>query len=74
MKHQQMRKKYHDSAWWSFPNQPEESRASFFVAFSRAKQRVIFTYCEQRGQRSHKVSSLYEVLHKAGVQTEVIES
>ncbi|MBP5972259.1 ATP-dependent helicase [Brasilonema sp. CT11] len=63
-----------DSAWWSFPNQPEESRASFFVAFSRAKQRVIFTYCEQRGQRSNKVSSLYEVLHRAGVKTEVIES
>jgi superfamily I DNA/RNA helicase len=40
-----------DSAWWSFAKQPEESRAAFFVAFSRAKQRVIFTYCKKRGKK-----------------------
>ncbi len=63
-----------DSAWWSFENQPEESRASFFVAFSRAKQRVIFTYCERRAEGKDKISPLYEVLENAGVKTEVIEA
>jgi superfamily I DNA/RNA helicase len=60
-----------DSAWWSFANQPEESRSAFFVAFSRAKQRVIFTYCKQRGKKN-KISSLYDILHGAGVNSEFI--
>ena len=62
-----------DSSWWSFINQPEESRSSFFVAFSRAKQRVIFTYCEKRGKGRDKISSLYKLLHDTGVYTEKIE-
>jgi superfamily I DNA/RNA helicase len=57
-----------DSAWWSFnPHSPQESHSTFFVAFSRAKQRVIFTYCKQRGARGN-ISSLYEVLEEAGVK------
>ncbi|MGB3758906.1 MAG: ATP-dependent helicase [Rivularia sp. (in: cyanobacteria)] len=62
-----------DSAWWSFSKQPKESRSNFFVAFSRAKQRVIFTYCKKRGQGRNNISSLYEVLSNAGVRTELIE-
>lgn len=64
-----------DSAWWSFQKQPHESRCNFFVAFSRAKQRVIFTYCKKRSQTKitrDKISSLYELLHNAGVKTEAI--
>ena len=57
-----------DEAWWSFPREPQEARSAFFVAFSRAKQRVIFTYCEQRGRRSG-IASLYEILRSAGVPT-----
>jgi len=35
--------------WWSLtPNNAEELN-SFFVAFTRAKQRAFFTYCRQRG-------------------------
>ena len=60
-----------DSAWWSFAKQPEESRSAFFVAFSRAKQRVIFTYCKKRGERK-KISSFYDVLRDAGVETKYI--
>lgn len=55
-----------DQAWWSFKSQPEEGRATFFVAFSRAKQRVILTYCEARGKRKD-VASLYDLLLSAGV-------
>ena len=55
-----------DKAWWSFEKQPEEGKSTFFVAFSRAKQRVIFTYCQERGDRK-VVSSLYDLLRSAGV-------
>ena len=57
-----------DSAWWSFRSQPEESQSAFFVAFSRAKRRIIFTYCAKRGRRKD-IASLYDVLQTAGVQT-----
>ena len=57
-----------DEAWWSFPREPEEARSAFFVAFSRAKQKVVFTYCRQRGER-RGVAPLYEILQSAGVPT-----
>jgi superfamily I DNA/RNA helicase len=59
-----------DKAWWSFISQPDDARAAFFVAFSRAKQRVIFTYCRSRAKRQ-QVESLYSVLRSAGVSTKV---
>jgi superfamily I DNA/RNA helicase len=41
-----------DDAWRrSFEEDLAEATAGFFVAFTRAKQRVIFTYCAQRGTR-----------------------
>lgn len=57
-----------DGAWWSFANDQIEATAGFFVAFTRAKQRVIFTYCACRGARS-KIATLYGLLEKAGVRT-----
>jgi superfamily I DNA/RNA helicase len=57
-----------DRAWWSFANDKLEATAGFFVAFTRAKQRVLFSYCAQRGDRS-KIASLYQLLTKAGVGT-----
>ena len=60
-----------DQAWWSFRQDPEEGRSTFFVAFSRAKQKVVFTYCKQRGGRSD-VESLYEILRSAGVPTRYV--
>ena len=62
-----------DDAWWNFENEPQESRSTFFVAFSRAAQRVIFTYCPRRGRRS-LVASLYELLRTAGVPTHIVSS
>lgn len=55
-----------DGAWWSFANDQIEATAGFFVAFTRAKQRVVFTYCAQRGARS-KIATLYNLLNMAGV-------
>ncbi|MDN4053150.1 ATP-dependent helicase [Massilia sp. YIM B02763] len=60
-----------DSAWWSYPQDTAEATAGFFVAFTRAKQRVIFTYTPQRGARS-TIAPLYALLKAAGVQTTVI--
>ena len=60
-----------DKAWWSFQSQPQDARSAFFVAFSRAKHRVLFTYCQQRGGKSG-IASLYELLQSAGVPTHVV--
>lgn len=61
-----------DQAWWSFVNNAVEGRSTFFVAFSRAKKRVLFTYCEARGKRL-KIESLYDLLRRAGVPTRSID-
>lgn len=55
-----------DDAWWSYTQDPVDATAGFFVAFTRAKQRVIFTYSPERGQRT-KVAPLYKLLDTAGV-------
>jgi superfamily I DNA/RNA helicase len=57
-----------DDAWWSFDNDQQEATAGFFVAFTRAKQRVVFSYCAERGGRN-KIAALYELLTEAGVKT-----
>lgn len=54
-----------DQAWWSFTKDPSEGTAGFFVAFSRAKQQVIFTRCTNRART--KIAPLYELLQRAGV-------
>ncbi len=61
-----------DGAWWSFANDQVEGTAGFFVAFSRAKQRVVFTYCASRGNRK-KIATLYELLQLAGVEAISVE-
>ena len=57
-----------DDAWFAFKRQTVEETCGFFVAFTRAKQRVVFTYCVARGQRT-TVAPLYTLLKSAGVQT-----
>ena len=57
-----------DGAWWSFAGDQIEATAGFFVAFTRAKQRVVFTYCSKRGART-KIATLYGLLNAAEVQT-----
>lgn len=56
-----------DGAWWSFSQDKIEGTAGFFVAFTRAKQRVVFTYCRKRGKRDD-IATLYDLLNKAGVE------
>ena len=47
------------------PGNPE-GLATFFVALSRAKQRAIFSFCQERGQR-RRVAELFQLLTDAGV-------
>ena len=64
-----------DSAFWNFRNQKEEDRCSFFVALSRAKKEVVFTFCKERSgryQAHNDINEFYEVLRHPGV-AEIIE-
>lgn len=55
-----------DQAWWAHTPGNPEGLATFFVALSRAKQRAIFAFCRQRGQRQ-RVAELFQLLTDAGV-------
>ena len=62
-----------DSAFWNFKKQPEEDRCAFFVALSRAKKQVFFTFCNFRSSRkypyqSHKqINEFFELLNTKGI-------
>lgn len=57
-----------DDAWRrSFIEDQTEATAGFFVAFTRAKQRVLFTYCARRGPRV-AIDSFYQLLLGCGVE------
>jgi superfamily I DNA/RNA helicase len=57
-----------DTALFNFEKQTDEETAGFFVAFSRARQRALFTYCAARGDRN-TIAPLYQLLDSAGVKT-----
>ncbi|MCI0744587.1 MAG: ATP-dependent helicase, partial [Verrucomicrobia subdivision 3 bacterium] len=68
-----------DSALWGFRRAPVEETCAFFVAFSRAIARVIFTFSEVRpgrrtanleNQSRDSIDSLYGLLSQAGVKEE----
>ncbi|MCI0539266.1 MAG: ATP-dependent helicase [Verrucomicrobiales bacterium] len=68
-----------DSALWGFRRAPVEETCAFFVAFSRAIARVVFTFSELRpnrrtssieGQSRDAIDSLYALLRQAGVTEE----
>lgn len=62
-----------DSAFWNFTKQPDEDKCTFFVALSRAKVRVDFTFCKGRQTRftkkqsNMKINELYDMLLKTGL-------
>jgi superfamily I DNA/RNA helicase len=69
-----------DSALWNFVRQSDEEMRAFFVAFSRAKKRVIFTFCAKRAkgvgsaepQARQNIGVLYHLLAAAGIQPEIM--
>jgi len=55
-----------DTSWWNYSQSNPEGNATFFVALSRAKQRIIFTHSKGNKLRQ-RVSPLYKILKEAGV-------
>lgn len=55
-----------DKTWWSYTPDNPDGLATFFVAVSRAKQRILITHCSQRGYRT-QVAPLFDLLRAAGV-------
>ena len=66
-----------DSAFWSFSRQPLEDKCAFFVAVSRAKKRIDFTFCRGRSTRFNRTQSnndigeLYQMLRASNVIDEI---
>lgn len=59
-----------DSAFWSFNDQPEEDKSAFFVALSRAKSHLIFTYCKLRNnspQNNRNINDIYSLLTQSNL-------
>lgn len=54
-----------NQTWWSLTPNRQEELNSFFVAFTRAKQRAFFTFCSERGQ---PVAWIEELLAPAGLR------
>lgn len=54
-----------NQTWWSLTPNRQEELNSFFVAFTRAKQRAFFTFCSERGQR---VAWIEDLLAPAGLR------
>jgi len=55
-----------DQQWWSFKNNPDEGHSTFFVAASRARERLFMTI--RQGQGTAKISEIYKLLEEAGVK------
>lgn len=52
--------------WWSLTPRKDEELNTFFVAFTRAKQRAFFSQCVERG---HAIGWIQRLLAPAGVET-----
>ena len=64
-----------DSSFWSFRKQPEEDRCTFFVALSRAKRELCFTFCKYRNaqcQKHQDINEFFDLLQQPGLAS-VIE-
>lgn len=66
-----------DSALWNFSNNQIEETNGFFVAFSRAKKRMIFTASHNRylngsmrQQSNQEILPLYDILRRGNIEIE----
>ncbi len=60
-----------DQQWWSFKLNPSEGHSTFFVAASRARERLFMTLC--RNKQTAKINEIYELLKQAGVSAINVE-
>lgn len=69
-----------DQSLWGYRGNSQEETCAFFVAFSRAKEQVIFTFSNTRDnfprnmmRYTNEIANLYEVLAGAGIIPKKIE-
>ena len=70
-----------DSALFSYAREPTEEMCGFFVALSRAKQRVVFTFSAVRPNRYDRITAqsrreirrLYDLLAEAGITIQSVQ-
>ncbi len=55
-----------DNQWWSYAREAQETTSAFFVALSRAKQRLIISRATSYAGGTN-TGRFYELLHEAGV-------
>lgn len=64
-----------DNVYWSYQQNPDADNNGFFVAFSRAKERIIFTISHRSHYRDNstikKISPIIDTFNRAGVSLEV---
>ncbi len=68
-----------DGAFWSFQNQQDEDTCAFFVAMSRAKRKLVFTYSDLRldkwnrphPQATGVIKPLYDALRNSTIVQEI---
>ncbi|WP_141236130.1 3'-5' exonuclease, partial [Peribacillus simplex] len=74
-----------DDAFWSYSTQTESDKKAFFVALSRAKERIVFTFSKNREileynklkikqQSMSSISDLYKLLTKSNVPVKDISN
>ncbi|PED69293.1 hypothetical protein CON97_25965 [Bacillus pseudomycoides] len=64
---------FDDNSFWSFSDQEDEDKCTFFVGLSRSKRYLYFTFSENRfGRRrtNSDISILYQMLEESGVVEE----
>ena len=68
-----------DGAFWSFQQQPDEDKCAFFVALSRAIERVVFTFSRKREdkfgnlrtQSFNNIEIFFQELKNSGIVTTI---
>lgn len=59
-----------DQSFWGFKKQTEEERCAFFVALSRAKRKIVFTFSQWRNRQIQKhedINEFFELLKRDGM-------
>jgi len=64
-----------DGAFWTFEKQPNEDKCAFFVALSKAKERVVFTFSKTRknkwgnlrNQNFKEIRVIFNKHHNSGI-------
>jgi superfamily I DNA/RNA helicase len=63
-----------DGAFWNFKKTPDQEMNAFYVAISRAKKKIVFTFSgirkvgKQSRQSTNAIGTIYELMKKAEVQ------